>query len=416
MSSSTDAVLQHVHDHFEAQQVPFLERLVNTPSHTYAKDDVENAAVLLDELAQAQGLSVTKHADPAGTFADHRVYETPAAQDGQKAICLVGHVDTVFPRSMQFLHYKRDEQRIYGPGTLDMKSGLSSMFFAVDAIRQQHPERYAQLPIRLVVVSDEEVGSPSSKALYNKLAPSASCALVFEAGRAEDRIVTSRKGAAVFRFFAEGRAAHAGNKHAEGKNAIHALALLVPQIEALTDYDKGVTCNVGLIEGGTAKNTVPDAANCTIDVRFERQVDVDDVVGAFERLVTDGLNDAPEKLRDVVIRLEGGVSRGPMEATPANQALRLAYEPFAAAEGLDVGEAPLQGGGSDANLLAALGVPSIDGLGPYGQHFHKVEEWSCLTSLERRTKALAAFLCDGVDALLDDDGNVVPVAPAVGGV
>ncbi|MCP4501695.1 MAG: M20 family metallopeptidase [Deltaproteobacteria bacterium] len=395
------AIAEQVTAAFEKEQIPFVELLVNAPSHTYAKEDVEQAAAILDDKAASLGLRVVRHPAKDGAFADHRVYETPAVQNTKqhaaRVPALVGHVDTVFPRSMNFLAFRREDQRIYGPGSLDMKSGLSSILFALDALRKVDPAFYDELAIRLIVVSDEEVGSPSSKALYEELAPQTSFAMVFEAGRVEDRIVTSRKGAAVFRFFSKGKAAHAGNKHSEGRNAIHALALLIPKIEALTDYSLGRTCNVGLVDGGTAKNTVPDAASCTVDVRFERQEDVDFIEKSFKQLCDDGLCDAPEKLKEVTFRLEGGASRGPMEATAAIQSLRLAYEPFAEKEGLQIGEAPLQGGGSDANLLAAHGVPTIDGLGPFGQHFHKVEEWSCLTSLERRTRALASFIRHGMN-------------------
>jgi glutamate carboxypeptidase len=156
--------------------------------------------------------------------------------------------------------------------------------------------------------------------------------------------------------------------------------------------------NVGLIEGGTAKNTVPDRAACVIDTRFETREDAEAVRGALRRLANspwEGISDVPERLREARVELDGRITRLPLEASDASQALRLAYETCAAAVGLSVGEAPLQGGGSDANLLSALGVPSIDGLGPYGKHFHKIEEWSSLSSLRRRTQALACFLVEG---------------------
>jgi glutamate carboxypeptidase len=217
--------------------------------------------------------------------------------------------------------------------------------------------------------------------------------LVFEGGRAHDQVITCRKGGATFTLKVAGRAAHAGNDHASGVNAIHVLSLLVPRIEALTDYDRGVTVNVGLIEGGTAKNTVPDAAHCVIDARFERAADADAVVAALQGLAADPpLEGAPDRLRQAEVTLSGGVTRPPMEATEASQQLRARYERWAALAGLGGGEAPRQGGGSDANLLAAHGVPTIDGLGPYGMYFHKPQEWSSLLSLRRRTRALAAFL------------------------
>lgn len=381
---------------FEAEQVPLLQRLVDLPSHTYARADVEACARALDEAAAALGLTCTKVPDHLDKFADHRVYAPPAAGDGP-ALALVGHIDTVFPRSLGFLQFRRDGDKVFGPGVLDMKSGLTSVLFALRAIKAAAPEQFAALPVRFVVVSDEEVGSPSSARMYRELAPKLTAGLVFESGRENDTIVTRRKGGGLFTITVRGKAAHAGNDHAAGVNAIHALALIVDLVERLTDYERGVTLNVGLIEGGTAKNTVPALARCQVDARFETVADAERVTEALKGLAADPfalLPHAPARLRGVSVEVEGGVTRPPMEASPASQRLRGVYEPYAAACGLQVGECPLQGGGSDANLLAAGGVPCIDGLGPYGQYFHQTEEWSSLDSLRRRTAALACFLVD----------------------
>ena len=392
-----------VSEAFEPLQVPFVRRLVDQPSHTEARDDVEAAARILAEEAAALGLSVERVPDPSGTFADHRVYRTAATGPGDVTLAVVGHVDTVFPRSMGFLTMTRDDgpagpesgDVIRGPGVLDMKSGLSSMLFALRALRVAAPALYERLRLRVVCVSDEEVGSPSSAALYRELAPKLRAALVCEAGRAEDRIVTCRAGSARFEFVVHGRAAHAGNQHAQGVNAIAVLARVVLGAEAITDYARGITVNVGIIEGGTAKNTVPDHARCVIDSRFVTVADAEEVVARMQALANEPFGDepgVPPRLREASVELRGGISRPPMEVLPGTQALRLRYEAHAAAAGLKVGEAPRQGGGSDANLLAAHGVPCIDGLGPAGAFFHNPQEWSSLDSLRRRTQALACML------------------------
>lgn len=402
-----EALLRAVDAAFASEQVPQVQRLVDQPSHTYAKAEVEAAAELLDGAAAQLGLRLRRIPDPTGRFADHRIYSTPATEEDGEALALVGHIDTVFPRSLGFLKFVRepaDGDVIRGPGVLDMKSGLTVILFALRAVKEVDPARFERLKVRLVCVSDEEVGSPSSaRVVYDELAAKTSAAMVFEAGRAEDRIVTRRKGGGSFTVTASGRAAHAGNDHRAGRNAIHALALLIPRIEALTDYKRGVTVNVGLIEGGTAKNTVPDRASCTIDTRFETAADAEAVSQALRALAVDPfaeVNSMPAKLKDVTFEVSGGVTRPPMESTPATQRLRELYERHAAAVGLQVGEAPLQGGGSDANLLAAQGVPCIDGLGPAGRYYHRVEEWSSLGSLRRRTQALALFLA------LEDPGSI----------
>jgi glutamate carboxypeptidase len=404
-----------VREAFEAAQVPLLRRLVDQPSHTHAKDDVEAAARILDGQAEALGLSVERVPDPSGRFADHRVYATPATRDDDVTLVLVGHVDTVYPRSMGFLRMTRDDgpagpetgDVIRGPGVLDMKSGLTAMLFALRAVRASEPELWARLRVRLVCVSDEEVGSPSSAPLYERLASRLSAGLVFESGRVGDRIVTSRAGSASFEFVVHGRAAHAGNQHAQGINAIAVLARLVLKAEALTDYARGILVNVGIVAGGTAKNTVPDLARCVIDSRFLTVADAHELLARMRALAADPFGDepdVPERLRQARVELLGGIARPPMEVIAGTQALRLRYEAHAAAAGLQVGEAPRQGGGSDANLLAALGVPCIDGLGPAGEHFHNPGEWSSLASLCRRTQALACLLAQEAGAVAEEAG------------
>jgi glutamate carboxypeptidase len=390
-----DQVRAHVRERFEVAQVPFFRALVEQPSCSREPQDVEAAARILDAVAARLGLSRTLYPDPDDRFADHRVYTSAAARGQVRALALVGHVDTVFPRALGFFGFHRDGDVVRGPGVLDMKSGLSAIFFALDALKAVAPQRYQRLAVRVVVVSDEEVGSPSSAPLFSRLALTTRAALVFEAGRAEDRVVTRRKGSASWEIEVQGRAAHAGLHHAEGLSAIHGLALLIPRVEALTNYDRGVTVNVGLVEGGTAKNTVPATARAIVDGRYVRPSDGPRLEAAMRELLAAPLPpDAPLKLDELTFHLTGGITRPPLEATRDSESLRLRYERHAAFAGLRTGEAPLQGGGSDANLLAAAGVPTIDGLGPYGRHFHRPDEWSSLSSLRRRTEALATFLLE----------------------
>lgn len=375
---------QAVEERFETEQIPALERLVNLPSHTYAPADVEAAALALDELAEATGL--TTQYVPAGDerFADHRVYAPAGQAEDARTSALVGHIDTVFPRTSGFLVYTRDGEVARGPGVVDMKSGLTVILFALRAVRDVTG---SLPPVRFVCVSDEEVGSPTGRRVYDELAPRLTEALVFEHGRKEDRIINSRKGGGAFRIEARGRAAHAGNDHQNGINAIHALSLVVPKIEALTDYDRGITVNVGIFEGGTAKNTVPESAHCVVDVRFVTAADGEEVTNSIRSIVERG-----SEVEGATLSLSGGITRPPMEKTAAIEGLRARYEAAASAVGLGTGEAPRQGGFSDANLLAALGVPTIDGLGPAGGGAHSSDEWCDLQSLKHRTQALALFL------------------------
>ncbi len=390
------ALRHHVAEAFEREQVPFFRTLVETPSHTKAKEDVELAAAQLDAAMAGLDLSRTLVPDTTGQYADHRIYQSAAVGDAP-CLALVGHVDTVFPRSLGFLEYTRDGDIVRGPGVLDMKSGLSCIVFALSALRAVDRSAFDRLAVRFICNSDEEVGSPTSEPIFADLAPRISEAMVFEGGRDGDKVITSRKGGGMFTLSVTGRAAHAGIDHASGINAIAAMSYLVQRVEALTQYERGITANVGLIEGGTAKNTVPEHAKIIIDTRFETVDDANAVRTALQQLADDPWTDAvPERLRAATVELGGAITRPPMEASEASQALRRRYERHAAACGLAVGEAPRQGGGSDANLLAAYGVPTVDGLGPFGKFFHKPQEWSSLASLRMRTQALACFLAEHV--------------------
>jgi len=357
-----------------------LEALVRENSFTANVEGGNRVGKLL-----AQHFS---HADlacevkPSASFADHLVFSTRAAG---RPIALVGHLDTVFPPGA-FEGYRRDGQLARGPGVLDMKGGLVVVGFALLALAQV--EALSKIALRFVVVSDEEVGSPEGQSILRAVAGDATSGLVFEAGRAEDAIVTRRKGTALLVTTAKGRAAHAGNLHHEGVNAIWALARFVDRAQALTDYARGRTVNVGKIEGGQAHNTVAAAARAELDLRFETAAD-------GEELIDELASEAAAAGRSVTgsrVELEGGIARKPLERSPASEALYAEYAACAAAAGLGSSEAPLVGGGSDGNTLCALGVPCIDGLGPRGAGFHTPEERIEIATLVPKAEALVRFL------------------------
>jgi glutamate carboxypeptidase len=243
------------------------------------------------------------------------------------------------------------------------------------------------MPIALVSVGDEEIGSPGSRELLESLGRGCKGALVFEAGRAEDRIITRRKGTGGLTVTVRGRAAHAGNNHADGINAIAAVAQLVTRLVALTDYDRGITVNVGMIGGGDARNTVPAHASCEVDLRFLRVEDGHALVSDIDRAARAVAADTGAEFT-----LKGGVRRPPLERTDASAELCRLYGECAKTQGLGHDEADLIGGGSDASTLGALGVPSIDGLGPRGRGFHTHDEFIEWPTVVPRIKALVATL------------------------
>lgn len=358
----------------------FLERLVNQNSFTDNPGGGREVGALLRGLLEGPDLRCEVH--ESERFADHLVFSTPAPGE---PIVLVGHLDTVFPPG-SFEGYRREGHIGYGPGVIDMKGGLALASFALLALR--HVGALETLPLRFIIVSDEEVGSPESQALLREVGKDAREALVLEAGRAGDAIITRRKGTGGMRAIAEGKAAHAGALHHEGINAIWALARFIDKAQRLTDYARGITVNVGKIAGGQGKNTVPDRAEAEIDIRFTTADDGNWLVEALH----DAARAAAKSVDGATMSLEGGVMRAPLERTEASAALYAAYAECAKASGLGHLEADLIGGGSDANTLSAIGIPAIDGLGPRGSGFHTKNEKIELDSLLPKAAALLRML------------------------
>ena len=352
---------------------------VEINSYTANIEGVNRVGALLREAFALPSLALTAISG-GDQYGDHLVWRTPAPG---APILLVGHHDTVFPPG-HFEGWREDAGRASGPGVLDMKGGLS-IIRAVLATLDEVGE-LAALPIVVVCVADEEVGSPTSAPHLRSLATGAACALVFESGRAEDKIITRRKGVGAMTVVATGKAAHAGNNHKDGANAIWALAKFVDAAQQLTDYARGVTVNVGQITGGTSKNTVPEHATCALDLRYETVADAETLVGSL-RAAADAV-----AVPGVRIEVTGGANRLPLERTDASAALRDEYAACAKTAGLGHGEAALLGGGSDANTVAPLGVPAIDGLGPRGAGFHTTTEYVELDTFAPKAEALLRFL------------------------
>ena len=364
-----------------------LAELVEVNSFTENVEGGKKVADMLVELFDIDGLDARRHASTTGKFADHLVFSSSWTRNeraGRAPIALVGHLDTVFPPGT-FEGYRRDGDLARGPGVLDMKGGLCVVAWALKALAEEGT--LEDLPgIRLVIVADEEVGSPEGAKIIERAIGGARGALVFEAGRKGDLVITRRKGTGAMTAIAHGKAAHAGNAHKEGANALWALSRFVDRAQQLTDYDKGVTVNVGKISGGTSKNTVPDRAEAILDLRFESKADADRLIESLQNAAKEAA------LPGTHIELSGGVARLPLERTPDSDKLRLAYEEAAKASGLGVGEAPLIGGGSDASTAHAMGIAAIDGLGPRGIGFHTKDEQIEVVSLLMKAEALARFL------------------------
>ncbi|HEY5923600.1 MAG TPA: M20 family metallopeptidase [Kofleriaceae bacterium] len=387
MSHSLGLALQALHGR-KHEMLGLTRSWVEINSYTSNVEGVNRVGAMLREaFSLLPSLTNTVIPGESG-YGDHLVWRTAPSARGNRSpgvapILLIGHHDTVFPPG-HFEGWREEGDRAIGPGALDMKGGLAIIRTALAAL--EDAGALASLPIIVISVADEEVGSPSSAPHLRELAQGASCALVFESGRANDMIITRRKGVGAMTVIAHGKAAHSGNNHKDGANAIHALAKFVDAAQQLTDYAKGVTVNVGQFSGGTSKNTVPERAECKLDLRYQTVSDAEALVAGLRAAA------AAAQIPGVTLEVQGGVNRLPLERTDASAALRDEYAACARAAGLGDGEAPLLGGGSDANTVAPLGVPAIDGLGPRGAGFHTTSEYVELDTFVPKAEALLRFL------------------------
>jgi glutamate carboxypeptidase len=371
-------------EHFKKHTDGMLDQLkklveIESPSTHKASVDLLSAALLprLTEL----GAEIT--IDPQKDFGDNVVACWPAtAEDGAGGILLMCHLDTVFPLgTLARQPWRVEGGKAFGPGAFDMKASIVMALTALGELRRGG--RWPKRPITLLLTSDEETGSAGSRALIEQQARQHALTLCLEPCLPDGSLKTARKGIGDIELIVRGRASHAGTNHADGRNAIAELAHQILAATNLTDYERGTTVNVGVISGGTRSNVVPDEARASIDYR------VPDMAEA-ERLAA-WTADLKPVLPDLTIEVQGGLNRPPMPRDALMVATFAQAKAIAAEIGLTVGEGST-GGGSDANFVAPLGVPVLDGLGPGGNGAHSEREHVLIASLPERTALLAALL------------------------
>jgi glutamate carboxypeptidase len=321
---------------------------------------------------------------PGGRFGPHLQCEFVlpwSRQEGQ--VLVLGHSDTVYPYgTLRSMPFKEEDGRLWGPGVLDMKAGIVSILFAVRALREL--DLMVRRKIVMQLNSDEEVGSESSRPLTEESARRSVAVLVLEPGLGLDgKLKTARKGVGDYTVTVRGRAAHAGLDFPAGASAILELARQLQAIAAFTRLERGITVNPGLIRGGTRSNVVPAEASADVDIRVVHMRDARALDRKFHRL-------RPVDKR-CTIEVSGGLNRPPMERTAASNRLFRTAHGLAAELGIDLQEA-LSGGGSDGNFTAALGIPTLDGLGPVGEGAHAPHESILIDRLADRAALLAKLL------------------------
>ncbi len=290
-------------------------------------------------------------------------------------------MDTVFPLgTLEKMPFFEKDGRIYGPGTSDMKGGI---VVALAALEQAFKSGTLSRPVTALFTPDEEIGSYSSRSLIETLALRSSLVLVLEPGLLDGSLKIWRKGVGDYTLKVHGRAAHAGGDHQNGRNAIEELAHQVLAIQRLTDYERGTTLNVGVVRGGIASNVVPDEAVIEVDLRVMQPGEAERISAAMQAL--------KPVLEGTSLEVSGGLNRPPMPQSELNQSAFDKLKVIAKRIGLEL-TASGTGGASDANFVAPLGIPVLDGLGPAGGEYHSEREFVIKDSLFERARLLAAVL------------------------
>jgi len=306
---------------------------------------------------------------------------TPEMSHGEgKGILVLAHLDTVHPIGMieRDLKIRREGDSVFGPGIYDMKAGGYIAYYALRHLVRQGKK--TKLPVTFLFIPEEEVGSPTSRTRIEEAARGHKYALVMEPGRDGDRVVTSRKGVGRFTLTVKGTASHAGVRHQDGRSAIHEMAKQIMRIEGKTDYARGITCNVGLIEGGSGVNVVPAECKIEVDLRVPSQQLAEEMTHWFLNLEPIG--------QDITLKVEGEMNRPPYQKDAGISALFEKAQAIYREIGKELLDVPLTGGGSDGNFTAALGIPTLDGLGADGKGAHAAFEQIYYSSLVPRT-----YLC-----------------------
>ena len=368
-------LLAHCDSHLQ-QTMDTLEALVRLESPSHDKAAVDACGAELVSRLRAAGASVERlHREDRG---DHVFARFPGT--GQPVLIL-GHFDTVWPvGTLARMPLRRDGSRLYGPGTFDMKAGIAIGIAAVGALRATgtlHPA------IDMLWTADEEIGSGTSRAVIEENARAARAVLVLEPSLAGGALKTARKGCGEFELTVHGVAAHAGLDPGRGVSAIHELAAQIAAVEALQDLSRGVTVNVGLVSGGTRPNVVAEEARAIIDVRSPTIAEAERVDLAIRALqpVRPGAR----------LTIRGGFGRPPLERSAAVAGLFSLACDVASSLGRALAEGSA-GGGSDGNFTAALGVPTLDGLGPVGDGAHAAHEHVDVDALPWRAALVAGLL------------------------
>lgn len=372
---SDSEILNYMKAHHQ-NMLDDLEQFVKKESPSHNKKLVDECGVFIEELIQSR-LGISSEVIPQSEVGDCRKF---TFGQGSEQILVVAHLDTVWEQGR--LSFRIEGNKAYGPGIFDMKGSIIQSIWAVKAIKDSGTP--LDKKIVLLLTSDEEIGSPYCRSLIEEEAKKSQVVLVPEPPVVSTgALKTSRKGTARFKVIVRGQAAHAGNHHEDGVNAIEELSRQVIRLQNLTDYSKGITVNVGVMQGGSRTNVVPDYAEADVELRATTMEEMDRVAAIIA-----GLQPHSEGAR---LEVTGGITRPPMARSDKTGELFQLAQVAATKVGLELTEAAV-GGGSDGNFSAALGIPTLDGLGSEGEGAHAPHEHVLIDAIPQRAAFFTHFL------------------------
>ncbi|MGW8823167.1 M20 family metallopeptidase [Paenibacillus lautus] len=361
----------------EAEMLKEIEEIVNIESGTFLKSGVDLVASRMGRLYEEAGFQVTVQAQTER--GDNLLITHPEAANPE--ILIIAHMDTVFPEgTVAERPFSRDGKRAYGPGVFDMKASQVMTLYAIKHLIESGSDSYKNL--RIILNSDEEVGSVHSRALIEEQAKLSKYALIVEPSDEDGTLVTGRRGGGKYYLTVKGVAAHSGAEPEKGRSAIGELAHKIIKLHALSDPAVGINVNVGVISGGTSSNTIAPHANAFIDVRMSTKDQADELDRKIREICS------TVDIEGTSLELTGGITRPPMIKNEASEWLLRIVQEEARELGEDIGDKSV-GSGSDANITSAVGIATIDALGPRGGNAHSQDEYLNIDTLVPRTRLLA---------------------------
>ncbi|MBS6413265.1 M20 family metallopeptidase [Dialister sp.] len=372
-------VFAYIDDH-KAQMMDLWQDLVNQDSPASYREGVDLVAKRVFKELEEAGASTRWDEEGKALIA-----EIPG--DSRAPVLLLGHMDTVFPVGEAARRpFTVEGSRVTGPGALDMKGGVAVMLSALKAL---HSAGFSGRPLKVILVSDEEIAHNGSKATVMLQREARGCAACFncETGYEDNSLVIGRKGGVVFKAAVHGIAAHAGNNPRQGRSAIWEMAKKIDDIQNMTDWDKGITFNVGTIKGGTVSNAIPDYCEVEGDIRFQ---DPDISPFVKEELLKVLNHTYIEGTKTELLLYHEGML--PMKMTEENRKLFEFVKKTGEENGIPVSEGKLVGGGSDSGYVVYAGVPTVCAMGVKGRFNHTRDEYALKDSLFERAKLLGAVI------------------------